>query len=269
MRFDTYLFRFFIIWYICGVFLLSFDLVPPWLEWANVVFLITSGLLAAVFFYRTYNKVLGLIFIGVVFSLSMIMESFGVATGLFFGDYVYKTDFGPKLIGVPVTIGFAWLMVIGTSHVLAKPLGEVAGRFAFAVYTLYASLIAVGIDLIIDPVAYDVKEYWVWLDDGFYYGIPFSNYLGWFVLSFVLHTVIFLLGRKNGVWRTTARSDWSRNMRWLYLLMTLMFIIVALVNGLFLASAVSSVCLLVIYSIDFSLRKSRNGGIPREEKTII
>ncbi len=54
--------------------------------------------------------------------MSMGIESFGVHTGLFFGDYTYETDFGFKLIGVPITIGFAWLMVMATSHVLAAPM---------------------------------------------------------------------------------------------------------------------------------------------------
>ncbi|WP_035186186.1 carotenoid biosynthesis protein [Alteribacter aurantiacus] len=261
MGIDQYLFRFFIVWYGCGVVLLSFDLVPPWLEWANVVFLITSGLLAMMFFYRTYKKTLGLFFILTVFVLSMVIESIGVATGLFFGDYVYKTDFGPKIIGVPITIGFAWVMVIGTSHVFAKLLSAFVGKFAFLVYTLYGALVATSIDLIIDPVAYEVKEYWVWLEGGLYYDIPFSNFLGWFVLSFVLHTIIFALGRKNGQWLTSSDSYWHTNMRWLYFLMTMMFVIVALVNGLILAGIVSACCLAIVYTVDFLLRKKRTGAV--------
>jgi bisanhydrobacterioruberin hydratase len=35
MRFDDILFCFFIIWYGCGVILLSFNLLPSWLERAN------------------------------------------------------------------------------------------------------------------------------------------------------------------------------------------------------------------------------------------
>lgn len=51
---------------------------------------------------------------------SIFAEHLGVEYGILFGDYYYTQDFGPKLIGVPIAIGFAWLMVIASSHALAK-----------------------------------------------------------------------------------------------------------------------------------------------------
>ncbi|PYZ94418.1 hypothetical protein CR194_02475 [Salipaludibacillus keqinensis] len=246
-KFDSYLFRFFIIWYTIGVFLLSFDLVPPWLEWANVVFLITSGLLAMVYFYRSGSKRKSLIVIVVIFFLSMAIESFGVHTGLFFGDYTYKTDFGPKLIGVPITIGFAWVMVMATSHVLAAPIIEVVPRFKGFIYACYGAVIATSLDLIIDPVAYEVKQYWVWNEPGLYYNIPFSNFYGWFILSFLLHIVIFGLFYRAGKWTNNQSSFWSMRMVYLYGMMAVMFIIVSLVNMMWLAPVVSLVTLIVYY----------------------
>ncbi|PYZ98521.1 hypothetical protein CR205_08020 [Alteribacter lacisalsi] len=266
---DRYLFRFFIFWYICGVFLLSFDLVPPWLEWANVVFLITAGFLAMLFFYRTYGKILGLVLIGGIFILSMALESFGVATGLFFGNYEYRTDFGPKMIGVPVTIGFAWVMVIATSHVLMKPVTNATGKFAIIVYPVLGAFTATAMDLIIDPVAYDVKEYWVWLEGGFYYGIPFSNYAGWFILSFILHLIVFILTKRHKGWQTDS-SEWSFRMAWLYGMMTAMFMAVAVVNGLFLAFFTTLAALIIVYTFYFTPRflgTLKEGGRYSQQKT--
>ncbi|WP_280768325.1 carotenoid biosynthesis protein [Salipaludibacillus daqingensis] len=254
-KFDVYLFRFFVIWYTIGVFLLSFDLVPPWLEWANVVFLITSGLLAVVYFYRSGSKVNSIIAIIVIFFLSMAIESFGVHTGLFFGDYTYKTDFGPKVIGVPITIGFAWLMVMGTSHVLAAPIINVVSRFKALIYASYGAFIATSLDLIIDPVAYDAKQYWVWNEPGLYYNIPFSNFYGWFILSFVLHIVIYGLFFRSNQWINIRSVFWRNNMVKLYVMMAGMFIIIALVNKLWLASIVSLSTLCIIYLIYFKLRR--------------
>jgi bisanhydrobacterioruberin hydratase len=254
-KFDYYIFRFFVIWYIIGVFLLSFDLVPPWLEWANVVFLITSGLLAMIYFYRSGSKVYGVIAIAIVFFLSIAIESFGVHTGLFFGEYTYESDFGPKIIGVPVTIGFAWVMVIGTSHVLAAPLAEAVPRLKALSYALYGALVATSLDLIIDPVAYDVKQYWVWDEGGLYYDIPFSNFYGWFILSFVLHLLIYGLYHRSDGWINRRSEYWSARMMLLYGMMALMFIIVALVNQLWLAPALSAATAICYYFVHGILKK--------------
>ncbi|MFA9557966.1 carotenoid biosynthesis protein [Evansella sp. AB-rgal1] len=244
--FDSLLFRFFIIWYICGVFLLTFDLLPPWLEWANVVFLLVAGILAMVYFVRSFHLTRGLFLIFFVFFLSMIMESIGVRTGLFFGDYTYESDFGPKLLGVPITIGFAWVMVIATSHTLASSITNKVTRMKGFVYALYASFIATALDFIIDPVAFQVKQYWIWNEPGLYYGIPASNFYGWFILSFVIHYSFYLFMYKNGKW-ISERTDWDFRMKILYVLMTCMFLIIAIVNRLFLASFLSVLFLLTIY----------------------
>jgi bisanhydrobacterioruberin hydratase len=238
-KLDYYLYRFFIIWYIIGLFLLSFDLVPSWLEWANVVFLMTSGLLGMFYFYRNSPALTGLFLIGTIFIMSMAIESFGVHTGLFFGEYSYQTDFGPKAAGVPLTIGFAWTMVIATSHVLAAPVVYSIRRFHRIIYSVYGALIGTSLDLIIDPVAFEVKQYWVWETGGFYYNIPFSNFLGWFILSFILHFILSSVLLKNGKWKGDNKHFWHKRMMYLYGMMALMFVIVALVNGMLLAPLLS------------------------------
>ncbi|TVP82789.1 MAG: carotenoid biosynthesis protein [Alkalicoccus sp.] len=247
--FDLYLYRFFIVWYVIGVVLLSFHLVPPWLEWANVVFLITSGLLAIMFFYRSTSKIIGIFIVLSIFFVSMFMESFGVHTGLFFGNYSYETDFGPKLAGVPVTIGFAWIMVIATSHVLAAPLLNKLHVLGRTLYALYGALIATSLDLILDPFAYEVKQYWVWHDGGLYYDIPFTNFAGWFVLSFVLHLFISVLLYRKGKWQNNRSFFWQKRMLYLYGMMAGMFIIVSAVNGLVLAPVLSILTMAVYYTV--------------------
>ena len=51
-------------------------------------------------------------------------------------------------------------------------------------------LIAVNLDMIMDPVAVSpVIQEWVWNNGGPYFGIPISNFIGWFGVTF---TVTFL-----------------------------------------------------------------------------
>ncbi|ADU32222.1 carotenoid biosynthesis protein [Evansella cellulosilytica] len=265
---DTVLFRFFIFWYICGVVLLTFDLLPMWLEWANVVFLILAGLLAMVYFTRAFHFKKGLLMIAFVFVLSMLIESFGVKTGLFFGDYTYESDFGPKLLGVPITIGFAWVMVIATSHTLARPIANIVSRMKGIAYALYAAFIATALDFIIDPVAFQVKQYWIWHEPGYYYGIPASNFYGWFILSFVIHYCLYTFFFKNNKW-TSQQTAWDLRMRLLYFLMTFMFLIVALVNTLFLAAVLSIIFLLIIYPIYYVTNNRRAVDDKSRKKRIV
>lgn len=35
----------FLFWFAVGVVLVGFDLLPPWLEWANTVFLVLAGVM--------------------------------------------------------------------------------------------------------------------------------------------------------------------------------------------------------------------------------
>jgi putative membrane protein len=177
-------FKFFIICYICGVVLLTFDLLPPWLEWANVVFLVTAGTLGAIYFIKNYRSI-GAVFTLTVFTVSMAAEHFGVKYGFLFGDYYYNSYFGPKLFGVPITIGFAWVLVISTSHVMALRAIPHAPLLAKAILAAFATVV---LDLIIDPVAFLAKEYWIWEGSSIYYDIPLFNFYSWFGLSLIPST---------------------------------------------------------------------------------
>ena len=73
---------------------------------------------------------------------------------------------------------------------------------------LLTGVIAVVLDLFIDPVAVEAG-YWVWLVKGtVYYGIPLLNYVGWFVLMFLAPVAWILIAqhRQWGAWQKTAVS---------------------------------------------------------------
>ncbi|UOQ46566.1 hypothetical protein MUN89_15025 [Halobacillus salinarum] len=52
-------YRIFIFWYVCGAFLLTFNILPPWLEWANTVFLMLAGIVAGIYFTQRYGLITG------------------------------------------------------------------------------------------------------------------------------------------------------------------------------------------------------------------
>ncbi|NGP44536.1 carotenoid biosynthesis protein [Bacillaceae bacterium SIJ1] len=232
----------FLFWYVNGVFLLGFDILPSWLEWSNGVFLVLAGLLGCVYFYYIYQAA-GLWYSLLVFVLSMGTEALGVNFNILFGSYNYHGAFGIEWAGVPVGIGFAWIMVMATSHALAKRITS-GMRFQTIAIALFGTAIAVSMDLLLDPVS-TVRGYWTWNEPGTYYDIPLQNFIGWAVLSFFLHLIksIFLSPREaNHVW-------WEERMVWLYTLIVGFFAMLAVLEGIpgaaFLVIALTALWLLL------------------------
>lgn len=254
---DRILFRFFILWYSCGVLLVGFNLLPSWLEWANAVFLIAAGVLGGFYFYREY-KIFGLLFSFFVFFSTILVEYLGVQYGLFFGHYFYNPDFGLYIADIPLTIGTAWLMVIATTHALVKPMALVVKQpfFQWIIYAIVGALAAVIMDLILDPVAANVKQYWVWHGDGLYYGIPFSNFVGWFFIALTLHALLWIGVRY--LKRTKSYHPyWHSRMVLLYILMIAMFSIIALINNIFFAPLLTIVLMSALVWVYKRTRRSQ------------
>lgn len=239
MKIDLFLYYFFFVWYFCGLVLLAFDILPSYLEWANVVFLILVGVLGAVYFIEKYGARKGLVLSLVIIFLSIFAEHLGVKYGILFGDYYYTKDFGPKIADVPIAIGFAWLMVTAGSHAISKALYLRKHPIA---YVLTASLLAVLMDCIIDPVAFKIKEYWVWQHNGFYYDIPFSNFAGWFLVSLVLHSILYITVSK----KFFLPSIWESRMVLIFFLVLAMFVLLAAINNMWLAACVTVIPSLVV-----------------------
>ncbi len=154
-------------------------------------FLIAAGALGGFYFYREY-KTFGLLFSFFILFSTILVEYLGVQYGLFFGHYFYNPDFGLYIADIPLTIGTAWLMVIATTHALVKPMVLAIKQpvIQWVVYAIVGAIAAVVMDLILDPVAANVKQYWVWHGDGLYYGIPFSNFVGWFFYRFNVTCIV-------------------------------------------------------------------------------
>ena len=243
MKWQHFTFYFFLIWYSFGVILVGFDRVPSWLEWANSVFIITAGILGWIYFIRLFGTLHGTLISMLIFVGSFAIEYVGSTYSLLFGSYYYTDYFAPNLFGVPVAIGFAWIMVIATSHAIVHSFSLKAS----CLKAIVGGLLAVVFDLVLDPVSYSVKSYWIWEDSGFYYDIPITNFTGWFITAFVLHVIIELFFNAG-----KTDSIWQRRMVLLYSLMITMFAFIAFINGLYLAGSIPVICLFIIL---FSLRR--------------
>ena len=107
------------------------------------------------------------------------IESVGAITSLPFGDYHYTNRFGPVLGVVPLTIPFAWHVVVTNALFLVRSLVPYASPLLEAAL---AGVICTLYDFVLEPFATTVKQYWIWAGGA----VPPINYVAWFVLSALL-----------------------------------------------------------------------------------
>lgn len=130
-----------------------------------------------------------LVFAAITLVVSNIFENMSILTGFPFGHYYYSDILGPKLFLVPVLIGPAYL---GTGYlawtiarvILAVTNPRFPGHLTVTV-PLLASFMMVSWDLSFDPIVSTIYHGWIWLDGGSYFGVPFSNFMGWLLTTFV------------------------------------------------------------------------------------
>ena len=121
---------------------------------------------------------------GFVIAATLGVEHLGSTTGFPFGDYDYTGALEPTVAGVPAIVPLAWFAM----GVPALEVGHRIGRTRLAAVAAGA-LALTAWDLFLDPQMVD-NGYWEWAVDGFYDGIPLSNYAGWIGVSVVVLGVL-------------------------------------------------------------------------------
>ncbi len=146
--------------------------------------LITAGLL--IYCHDAPKKRL-FIFLTTSFLIGYFIEVIGVASGFPFGEYSYGRTLGFKVLDVPLLIGVNWFILSYGFGMLTA--GLRANKFVKA---LVGALGMVGLDFFIEPIAIRF-DYWAWAE----HSIPLSNYLGWFVIAFLIQRLFHKLFNKN------------------------------------------------------------------------
>src|SRR3989449_158978 len=139
------------------------------------------------------------VFIVISLVVSNILENTSILTGFPFGHYHYTDVLGPKLFLVPVLIGPAYFASGYLAWVLANVLiGDVkreANAFTVLAVPFVASFLMVMWDLTLDPRASTIQHQWIWEQGGGYFGVPLTNYLGWFFTVYVFLQLFALFVR--------------------------------------------------------------------------
>jgi putative membrane protein len=130
--------------------------------------------------------------LGLVVAVAVAFEAIGLATGVPYGRYSYSDALGPTLLGVPLLVPLAWLMMAWPSWVVAARLtgGVRPARVAVA-----AGVFAAW-DVVLDPQMVQAG-YWTWaspapglpgIDT-----VPLTNLAGWLLAGLVLMSLLDLL----------------------------------------------------------------------------
>ena len=141
---------------------------------------VSTGLLALGVFgyaYARYGRRAWVLF-AAAFGFGLLVEWLGYTTGVPFGAYDYTAP-GPRLLGVPLLVPLGWFAFTMIALALAPPGSK----------RWLAPLALVAWDTGLDPLMVS-QGFWRF-EQGVYYGIPLSNFLGWGVSGVVL---VALLG---------------------------------------------------------------------------
>ncbi len=120
-----------------------------------------------------------------IYAVSLSSELLGTAYGVPFGAYSYTNLLGAKWFNlVPLLIPLSWFTMSWAAWTIAR-------RRARGVHAvLLGTCLLLAWDLLLDPAMSKVTSYWIWGEKGSYYGMPWSNLLGWALTGFVLLAIL-------------------------------------------------------------------------------
>ena len=116
----------------------------------------------------------------VIFFVGMIAEILGVQYGLIFGNYQYGNNLGLKLLGVPILIGFNWVVLT----VICGSISSKIFKKSKVLSIILGITLMLLIDITLEPIA-PVLDYWEFSGSK----APLQNYIGWGITSLLTQTL--------------------------------------------------------------------------------
>jgi len=150
---------------------------------------LTAGLVVALL-WGVWGAAVTLRVVGSILVLSWAAEVIGSRTGFLFGAYSYTDMLGPQILDVPLQVPLGWLMMLPPSWAVADAITDrIKPRWKFPAFVGLSAFTMTAWDLFLDPMMV-TWGMWVWDNPGVYFGIPWLNYLGWFVISALITILI-------------------------------------------------------------------------------
>lgn len=211
-------------------FLVTFTLplvsVPPFLYAGLLVLLgctfsLTHG-------YKRYKKGM-FVFVGLCLLISNILENLSIQTWFPFGHYYYTDLLGPKLFNVPLLIGPAYFSTGYLSWTIGNILLDFIDKrlsgFNLFALPIIASFIMVMWDVVMDPSSSTIGHYWIWQGGGGFFGVPLTNFLGWFLTVYIFfQSFAFYLKKSSNLNKKEPPKSYWYQATLFYLIIGLSFV---------------------------------------------
>jgi putative membrane protein len=152
-----------------------------WFVQKTVLNLIASFGFFALYF-PVQNRTRWMLF-GLFFLSGMTVEWLGVHYGLFFGDYSYGVNLGPKIDGIPLIIGVFWAVLTFITARIAKAI--LPKKTTILIVAAFGALLMVALDLLLELLAPHF-DYWTFN----LIAPPLENYISWWAFGFVFQLVL-------------------------------------------------------------------------------
>lgn len=155
----------------------------------------------------TSGAVAAVVLVAVGGGLGLLAEAVGVATGYPFGSYAYTDTLGPHLLGVPLLVPLAWVMMaypcLLAGRTVADRLTDPWRRRPHRLPRLPHDLVAVTAaawllaawDLFLDPQMVAAGHWhWTFPEPGLpgVEGVPLTNFGGWLLVAAVIQAALHL-----------------------------------------------------------------------------
>jgi putative membrane protein len=163
-------------------------------------------------------------------------ELLGTQTGFPFGAYTYGDFLGAKIAGhVPWFIPPSWYAVSLVAYDLARRL-----RVDTVATVVWGAVFMTLWDVALDPAMSRAFPFWTYGAEGFYFGMPLSNWGGWLVTSLVIVGGYHYWGglRTAPAWAPT-----------LYALNVLFPVLICLLYGIPLAGVIGLAALVFVFLV--------------------
>lgn len=215
--------------------------------------------------------------------ISFASEWVGQSSGWLYGPYCYTPLLGAQIGGrIPFLIPFAWYMMFYPSYVVSNLVAEgrpVSNTRARLTRVLWMAALSAAVmtawDITMDPImsfepmsgtlveagSTATIPAWRWLtevvdpamcasgtrlppSESTHFGVPWKNYQGWMITSFVVFLVYRLLERRIPLRRRAETLGWSSAMRLVALMPVAVYMAMALVDAVLGSARIEDVHLI-------------------------
>lgn len=190
---------------------ISFSWVEMNSQLQALVFLLAAAIFSHASLTMSVSNALRLF--GITFLFSYFAEYVGMRWAGFFGNlYSYNSALFPVLPGgVPVIVVLMWFILAYTALKFLQPMtirsGEPRALSRFLFKGSLCALYIMATDFFIDPLA-TYSGLWSWHEKGGYFGTPWGNFGGWFLVGLVI-CCLYLLVEKPSPFDRHTNSYWD------------------------------------------------------------